>query len=51
MATREKAAEQSGKTRLTDLPARTLEKAEQVKGGGIKVPDAPAQRQRDIIAI
>jgi len=28
-----------------------VEKAEHVKGGGIKVPEAPAQRQRDIIAI
>jgi hypothetical protein len=45
MATREKTTKQSGKTRPADLPARTLEKAEQVKGGGIKLPDAPAQRR------
>ena len=51
MATRETATKKSGKTKLADLAARTVEKAEQVKGGGIKLPDAPAQRQRDIIAI
>jgi hypothetical protein len=35
MATREKATKQSGKTKLTDLPAPKVEKvrAEQVKGG------------------
>jgi len=35
MATREKAMEQSGKTKLTDVPARKVDKAtaEQVKGG------------------
>jgi hypothetical protein len=33
----------SAKTKLTDLPARKLEgdKAKQVKGGGIKVPESP----------
>ena len=45
MATREKATEQKGKSKLADLAARTVEKAEHVKGGGIKVPDAPAQRR------